>query len=89
MDTINLKRVIPSVLNAHRANINPNTAKKRVVSVMLVHFHRQVVLRFVNPAHSEDIKRMQAVHRVFVAYPANTNHKKETRLAKIVAQVNI
>ena len=80
---------VQSVSNVHQANINPNTAKKRVVSVMLVHFHRQVVLRFVNPAHSEDIKRMQAVHRVFVVYQANTNPKKEIELVKNAIQVNI
>ena len=80
---------VQSVSNVHQANTNSNKARKHVKIVNLVDFHRQVVLRFVKRAHSEDIKRMQAVHRVFVVYQANTNPKKEIELVKDAIQVNI
>ena len=80
---------VQSVFNVHQANTNSNRARKHVKIAKLVDFHRQVVLRCVKRVHSEGIKRMQAVHRVFVVYQANTNPKKETELVKDAIQVNI
>jgi hypothetical protein len=80
---------VQSVSNVHQANTNPNTATKRVVSVMSVHFHQQVLLRFVRHVQKDTTKTKKAGHRVFVVYQANTNPKKEIELVKDAIQVNI
>ena len=88
-DTIKLKRVVPSVLNVHRANTNPNTAKKRAAIVMSVHFHHQVLLQFVRHVQQDTTKTNQAGHRVSVAHRVHTKHNKDNKLVKTVTQANI
>ena len=80
---------VQSVSNVHQANTSSIKARTHVKIAKLVDFHHQVVLRFVNRVHSAGIKKMQAVHRVFVVYQANTNPKKEIELVKDAIQVNI
>ena len=84
-----MKRVVPSVLNVHRANINPILATKRVVSVMSVHFHHQVLLRFVRHVQKDTTKTKKAGHRVSVAHRVHTKQNKDNKLVKTVTQANI
>jgi hypothetical protein len=84
-----MKRVVPPVLNVHRANTNPNTAKKCVVSVMSVHFHHQVLLRFVRHVQKDTTKTKKAGHRVSVAHRVHTKQNKDNKLVKTVSQANI
>ena len=88
-DFIKTQKAVQSVFNVHQANTNSNKETELVKLAKLVDFQIQVVLRCVKRAHSEDIREMQAVHRVFVVYQANTNPKKETELVKNAIPVNI
>jgi len=81
--------VVPQrALNVRRAITVPRVPNVRwVCTEKIIRLVR--VLPCANHAQSDTIKTNKAVQSVFVAYPENTNHKEETRLAKIVAQVNI